>query len=145
MYSYRAINEQCNCEEYWVLDKAHRVGYLFTARYRMENGVTTSIDVKFVNNSSDTLSLDRASVRVSSRNISYQYNDRFLPLPSLTVVPKRSDSIHLSGKEVSGKDDWNKIAGEQLTITLKGVRLGGTELPQQSVDFIPENPKMGTR
>jgi hypothetical protein len=44
---------------------------------------------------------------------------------------------------VTGVEDWHKIAGEQLTITVKGVRLAMKELPQQLVTFIPQNPKLG--
>src|SRR5712672_2453590 len=115
-YTYRVITDNCNCEEYWVADKQNKIGYLFQAHYRMEDGIVTSIDIKFVNNTRETLTLDHGAVRVSSRNFSYQYNDRFIPLPSWSVQPGGSDEVHLSGREVSAKDDWNKIAGERLTV-----------------------------
>ena len=142
LYSYRAVSDNCNCEEYWVADKQNKIGYLFQAHYRMDDGIATSIDVKFVNNTKETLMLDRGAVKVSSRNFSYQYNDKFIPLPSLTIQPGRSEVVHLSGREVSAKDNWNKIAGERLTVTIKGVRLGERELPEQTASFVPENPKI---
>jgi len=144
-YAYRAISENCNCEEYWVADKQNKIGYLFQAHYRMEDGIVTSIDVKFVNNTKETLTLDHGAVKVSSRNFAYQYNDKFIPLPLLTIRPGGSDEVHLSGREVSAKDDWNKIAGERLTVTIRGVRLGDRELPEQAARFVPENPKIENR
>ena len=145
LYSYRVISENCNCEEYWVADKQNKIGYLFQAHYGMDDGIVTNIDVKFVNNSKETLMLDRGAVKVSSRNFSYQYNDKFIPLPSLTILPNQIDVIHLSGREVSVRNDWNKIAGERLTVTIKGARLGERELPEQSAIFVPENPKIENR
>ena len=56
--------------------------------------------------------------------------------------PGDTRSIQFSGNDVTGVNDWNKIAGEQLTITLRGIRLGTKELRQQSVTFVPENPMM---
>jgi hypothetical protein len=140
-YNYRVVNGDCNCEQYRVRDGS--VAYLFRARYRMQGGVLTSIDVELINNSSrDTLSTDEAYVKVSSLNISYQYNDRFLPLPVLNIPPYGSDSIHLTGEDVSGEDDWTKIAGERLTVTIKDLRLGLKTLKPQQVEFVPENPKL---
>ena len=145
IYPYRAVSENCNCEEYWVADKQNKVGYLFQAHYRMEDGIVTSIEIKFVNNSIEPLRLDRGAVKVSSRNISYQYNDKFIPLTSMTILPNQSDVVQLTGREVSAKDDWNKIAGERLTVTIKGIRVGDRELPEQSASFVPENPKLENR
>lgn len=108
----------------------------------MEHGVTTTISVYFINLSDDTLFLDPGVVKISSRNITYLYNDKFIPLPHLIIPPSRSDSVVMTGADMSQNDDWNKIAGEQLVVTLKGIRLGLTPLPQQSVTFIPENPKL---
>src|SRR5258707_10477193 len=107
-YPYRVTSENCNCEEYWVADRQDKIGYLFQARYKMDEGIVTSIDVKIVNNAVEPLQLDRGSVKVSSRNFSYQYNGKFIPLPSLTIQPNGSDVVHLSGREVSAKDDWNR-------------------------------------
>ena len=146
MYSYLAITNNCNCETYAVSDEQNHVDYRFRAHYAMERGIVTHIEVELVNNSnSETLSTDRASVKVSSRNIAYQYNNMFLPVPPLSVEPKNSDVVTLRGRQVTEEEDWNKIAGEQLTITIKGIMLGEKELPQQSVSFVPDNPKLGGR
>jgi hypothetical protein len=141
-YSYRASTANCNCEEYRATDAKHRIDYRFRARYIMDRGVHTNITVTFVNSSRDTLFLDPGAVRISSRNVSYQYNDKFIPLPHVMILPLSSDSVSMTGSEVTGEDDWNKIAGEQLTLTIQGIRLGELTLPQQQVTFIPENPRL---
>jgi len=140
IYSYRVINDDCNCEEYVVYDG--EVEYHFRAEYQMNEGVATMIKIEFINKSNELLSLDLAEAKVSSRNISYQYNDKFLPLPSLTIGPHSSDFVKLLGKETESEDDWHKIAGEQLTVTIKGLSLGSKTLKEQHVTFVPVNPKL---
>lgn len=142
-YPYRIANDNCNCLEYTIQDPGAKVEYRLQATYRMQTGVLTEIDFTIVNRSDDTLAFDRGAVRVSSNNIRYQYNNKFLPLPWDPVLPRSSGSRKLTGKEVTDKTDWNRIAGEQLTITIKGLALGGRELKSQSVTFVPENPNVG--
>ena len=108
----------------------------------MLDGILTSIEIQFFNSSTDTLFLNVASVRVSSRNISYQYNDKFVPLPSIQIAPNRSDVVTLSGRDINGEDGWHKIAGERLSVTIKGVRLGRIQMSEQEVRFVPENPNL---
>ena len=79
---------------------------------------------------------------VSSKNINYQYNNKFLPLPDLVVPPGHSEDLDLDGKEVTASPTWKKIAGEQMTLTLKGMRLGDNMLGTQVVTFVPENPML---
>ena len=114
----------------------------FRARYTMEEGVVTHIEIELTNNNRDSLLLGRGSIRVKSNNIAYQYNDKFLPLPEMIIPPYQRDVVKLVGREVNGKEDWNKIAGEQLRITIKGIRAGERELAAQTAIFIPENPKV---
>jgi hypothetical protein len=108
----------------------------------MDKGIITTIEINFVNHSRDTLFFDLAAVKISSKNITYRYNDKFVPLPHLIILPSRSDLVTMSGNDITQRDDWNKIAGEQMAVTLKGLRLGEQILPEQTVTFIPENPKM---
>ena len=108
----------------------------------MDDGIATTIEIQFTNHSRDTLFFDLATVRISSRNIAYRYNDKFLPLSHPAILPSHTDVVTMSGNDLTQQDDWNKIAGEQLTVTLKGLRLGERILPDQTVTFIPENPKM---
>ncbi len=145
MYFYRAINDGCNCQEYRLADRPGRIEYLFRARYRMEEGVVTDIEIELTNNGPDSLFFDRGAIKVSSQNISYQYNDRFLPLPAMTIPPYRSDIVKLVGREINGKPDWNKIAGEQLRITIKGLHAGLRDLVSQTAIFVPDNPKVRKR
>jgi hypothetical protein len=141
-YVYRVVTENCNCTEYRTRDTKHQVDYLFRGSYGMSKGMLTTIDVGLTNRSNDTLSLALGTVRVSSRNIDYQYNDKFLPLPTLNIPPHQSESIHLTGRSIETKEDWNRIAGERLTVTLQGLQLGAVVLPAMTVTFIPENPKL---
>src|SRR5260221_4339908 len=123
-YSYRIATDQCNCEDFHKTDRKHKVDFHFRAHYVMNHGIITTIGIKVVNRSRDPLLLDQGIVKISSRNVAYQYNDKFIPLPHLVIVPSASDTLALRGSDLSGEDDWNKIAGEQLTLTLQGVRLG---------------------
>jgi hypothetical protein len=112
------------------------------AEYRMDHGIATDITVTLENGSAGTLSTDEATVRVASANVGYQYNNKFLPLQSMSIPHGASRDFHLSGRDVDGADDWHKIAGEKLTLTIRGLRLGGRTLPDQDIVFIPENPKL---
>lgn len=142
-YDYRVSTAGCDCLEYTATDGGSLVEYRFQASYRMQSGVFTEIVFTIVNKSTDTLSFDRAAVKVSSRNIRYQYNNKFLPLPWEPIPPRSSGTRKLTGKEVTEKSNWHKIAGEKLTVTIKGLQLSGRELKSQSVTFIPENPNIG--
>jgi hypothetical protein len=141
-YLYRATNGNCNCEEYRMVDERSGVEMRFRASYVMNHGVATTVEIEFINRSRDTLSLDPGVAKITSRNVGYRFNDKFIPLPHLIIPPSRSDHVVMHGTDVAQEDDWNKIAGEQLTVTLKGISLGLSTMPQQSVTFIPENPKL---
>ncbi len=139
-YPYLASNDNCNCEEYRTT--LYNIEYTYRARYRMEKGMSTLIDVEFNNRSDDTLSTEYASVKVSSRNVSYQYNDKFVAMPAIIILPGRSDMMQMEGNSRDTNENWNIIAGEQLTLTTRGIRLGSKMLPEMSVVFIPVNPKV---
>ena len=142
-YEYYATNDSCNCEAYTARDAAQKISYTFKATYSVNPGIATLIEIEFHNNSGETLHLDPGAVQISSRNVEYEYNGKFLPLPQLDISAHRSDHITLTGKDIRVSDnEWNKIAGEQLVISIRGMRLGGNELAAQSVTFIPKNPKM---
>src|SRR6266849_3889246 len=68
MFTYRAINDDCNCQEFKVVDRVEKIGYLFRARYVMDNGIVTNIGIEFTNNGRDTLFLERGSIKVASNN-----------------------------------------------------------------------------
>ena len=98
MYSYRVITEDCNCDEFRKADGKNNIEYVFRASYTMDHGISTTINVLLLNKSRDTLFLDGGTVRISSRNVSYQYNDRFVPLPHLIIPPFSSDFVRMTGK-----------------------------------------------
>jgi len=141
-YTYRAVTDDCDCEEFTKIDATGVVEYRFRARYTMDSGIHTNIEIEVTNNSNDTLRFDHGTAMVSSRNVAYQYNGKFVPLPNLTIPPKKSDKMKLAGNDRSGENDWHKIAGEQLTVMIRGIRLGEKDVAPQSVTFVPENPMM---
>jgi hypothetical protein len=142
-YSYRVTTASCNCSEYKVLDRDAHVGYTFKAAYRVHDALTTIVTIEFTNHSKETLMLDPGSAMVSSKTVGYEYNAKFVPLPQLTVAPGKSEEITLTGTDAApSKDEWNKIAGEELTLTIKDIQLGGRTIAQQSVKFVPENPHL---
>ena len=136
------VTVHCDCEEYRYTDPKQGIEVQFRARYMMLEGITTTVDIRFANNSADTLHLDLASAMVSSRNIRYQYNNKFVPLPDLHIPQNSTDDVHLFGRSLDREDNWNVIAGEQMTITLQGLRLGDRMLDTIAVEFIPQNPKL---
>lgn len=140
VFEYRVSNDNCDCREYSASDPDHPVRYTFRAEYSMDSGFITQIVVGIRNRSGDTLRLDPGSVRVSSRNIDYQYNNKFIPLPDITIPPGDSEELKLDGREVTDEPSWTRIAGEQLTLTLRGLRIGVKTLKEQTVRFVPENP-----
>lgn len=142
-YLYKAVTNNCNCEEYSVRGSTYPIQYVFRARYRMDEGLVTRIEIDVRNEGPDTILLHTGSVRISSRNVAYQYNNRFVPLPFLILRPGRSETLTLTGRDITGEEDWLKIAGERMTITLRGIRVKETPLPDVSVEFVPDNPKLG--
>jgi len=142
-YIYRVTTDNCNCDEYHVTDKEHRIEYRFSASYKMDHGIITTVNIEFFNNSRDTLFLDQGMVRISSKNIAYRYNNKFIPLPFITIPPGDHDHVDMTGTDVAQTDDWHKIAGEQLSVTLRSIRHGNGILPERTVVFVPVNPKIG--
>ncbi len=141
-YSYLVTTDNCQCEKYAFTDGHDSLSYVFHASYKMYNGVVTDIEVEIKNDSRDTLFLDHAAAKVFSRNVPYMYNDKSLPLPILLITPGSSNTVHLSGEDRTGENDWHKIAGEQLTVTIQGLRLGDREITPRTITFIPQNPMM---
>lgn len=141
-YSFRVTTDNCRCEEFTLKGTRYPVDYVFRATYAMDDGIVTEIGITFVNRGTDSLILYSGGVKVSSRNVEYQYNNRFVPLPFMVIAPGRRERIELTGVDIAGKEDWNKIAGERMTVTIRGIRLGEIRLPEESVEFVPENPKL---
>jgi hypothetical protein len=145
-YDYLAVTENCNCAEFRAQVPGYDIGYVIRANYSIDTTLVTYIEITFSNNTNENLSLDPGVVKITSRNMSYAYNDKFLPLPQMTIRPRSSERFVLTGKDLhASKNEWNKIAGERMTIVMKGIRLGEKELPQQEISFVPDNPKVKKR
>ena len=140
-YPYHVSNENCSCEEYTFSEKEYNVSYQIRAEYRIDDAIITTIELEIFNNGKDTVLLDLGAVKISSRNIAYQYNDRFVPFPARKISPHRSDILIFEGHDNHPEENERlKIAGEQLTLTLKGIYAGTRRLSEHSITFIPYNP-----
>lgn len=143
VYPYRATTGDCNCQHFTSVDPKEPIRYEFTATYRVDTVITTAITVVVHNGSPDTLDLSLGAVRVTSRNVRYRYNDRFVPIMIPAVPPHDQRTLTLVGSAdgVASADPWLSIAGEQVVLTIKGLRLRSKELAAQTVQFVPSNPK----
>jgi len=142
-YPYRAMNDNCSCERFSSADPKVPVRYDFSATYKVDSKITTEITIVVHNGSSDTLDMSLGAIRVASRNVQYRYNNKFVPVTIESVPPHDDRTLTLvgSGTGEGSKEPWFPIAGEELTLTLKGLRLRARELAPQTVQFVPMNPK----
>jgi hypothetical protein len=142
-YPYHAMNDNCSCELFTTVDPKVPVRYEFSATYKVEKTIITEIKVVVHNGTSDTLDTSSGAIRVSSRNIQYRYNNKFVPVTVTAVPPhdERTLTLEGSGTGESASDPWLPIAGEQMVLTLKGLRLHGKDLATQTIQFVPSNPK----
>jgi len=144
LFPYRVTNNDCNCQGFLARDPKADVSYRFTARYAVRDGIATRIEIDIRNGTTDTLDLSLAHVKISSRNVPYRYNNRFLPVTIPAVAPGREERLTLVGEveTLRTENPWYSIAGEEVVATLKGMRLGGLTLTPQVVRMIPDNPKL---
>lgn len=143
-YPYHVVNDGCQCERYTVTDEANSIVYSATGSYSVDGEIRTQIELAITNNNRDTLDLSLAYVKVSSRNVPYRYNDLFLPIEIMNVAPGKKGLLTLVGESANldVRDPWLKIAGEELVITVKGMRVNGREILTQVITFVPHNPKL---
>ena len=144
MIPYSVTTRGCLCERFEVKDEDVPVRYEFSAWYRVDETITTRITVDISNNSRDTLDLSLAYIKVSSRNVPYTHNDRFIPVQLQQVLPGEKRILTLNGESIKRGDDdpWLKIAGEEVVVTLKGMRMRLRTLKSVIVTFVPKNPKL---
>jgi hypothetical protein len=136
-------NRDCNCSTYTVNDKENQITYVFTATYSLDDNMLTTITMKVMNRSDKVLSFNLAHVRVSSERFDYRYNNKFVPFNPLTISPGEEQEIQLVGQaEVKDSDEWLRIAGEKMVVTIRGIRLGDKELQIEDLEFVPVNPKL---
>jgi len=72
----------------------------------------------------------------------------FVPFAAMVLVFFVVNQIAVSlavylTTDIPLREAWNKIAGEQLKVTIQGLRAGSHDLRPQTVIFVPENPKLG--
>ena len=142
VYTYRVVNNDCNCEQFQLTDEVAHVSYSFSGVYSVRGVISTRLTLSIRNDNSDTLDLSLSYIRVSSRNIPYRYNGRFLPVAIPGVPPATQRTLSLDGEvdEVNGSDPWLALAGEELVLTIQGMRMKGKVLTTQVVRFVPQNP-----
>jgi hypothetical protein len=142
-YDFLVTNRDCNCSTYTVKDKENRITYVFTATYSLDDNMLTTITMNVMNRSDKVLSFNLAHVRVSSERFDYRYNNKFVPFNPLTIGPGEKQEVQLVGQaEVKDSDEWLRIAGEKMVVTIRGIRLGDKELQIEDLEFVPVNPKL---
>jgi len=142
-YPYLFLTDNCRCEVYTHRDTRNKLEIQFKAEYEVDDRIITNVEIEFRNNSADTLSLQQAHIKGASRNIRYQYNDRWVPLPYITVPPRETYTAVFQGGDTELVDDpWLKIAGERTRLEIKGLILGKKELESIRVELMPTNPKL---
>ena len=133
-HPYLIISQNCNCEEIILNDHHYPVSYRFKAHYSVGEAIVTTVEIEFINQSTEDLFLDLGTVKISSRNISYQYNDKFLPLPDVVVRPSGTHTLRMVGVETApSKDPKKELEGEQLIVVVKGLRIGVHTLDPQTI------------
>lgn len=141
-YPYRAMNNNCSCERFTSADPKVPVRYEFSATYKVDKRITTEITVVVHNGTEDTLDMSLGAIKVASRNVQYRYNNKFVPVTIPAVPPHDERTLTLVGSETGegSANPWLPIAGEEMILTLKGLRLRGRALATQTVQFVPLNP-----
>lgn len=141
-YPYRIANDGCDCAEFTSTDSTYHISYRYAARYTVGSRIRTEIDITIMNNGADTVQLVDAYVKVTSHNIPYPSNDRYLPVGIRSVPPHGIRSLTLKGEYVpAGKEDlWLRVVGEEVSVMIEGQTAGGQQLAKQTVRLVPENP-----
>ncbi len=144
LYPYRVVNDGCDCTQFRTTDKKVHVSYSVSGLYSLGETIRTDITLSIRNDNRDTLDLSLAYVKVSSRNVPYRYNGKFLPVTISHVAPGKERTLSLEGEanDLKGIDPWLAIAGEELTLTIEGMRMNGRQLRTQVIRFVPQNPKL---
>ncbi len=144
-YPYLFQPDTCNCEVYTYNDPQNRLEIEFRAEYGVDERISTRVEIEFRNESRDTLSLQQATIKGTSRNIRYQYNDRAVPLPYAVIAPRGRYTVLFEGSDTEVVENpWHKIAGERTVLEIDGLMLGGRLLPPIRVELVPVNPKLSS-
>lgn len=144
-HPYLVTTENCFCEEFTYRDERANFTVEVTARYEVRERVTSIVELTFRNMGRDTLDLRQAFVKGTAKNVRYQFNNRFQPLPYVAVPPGESYSMVMEGSDTEiVADPWHKIAGEHVTIELRGLMTGLRRVDPVVLTLIPRNPKLSS-
>ncbi|MEX2090091.1 MAG: hypothetical protein WEB62_09970 [Bacteroidota bacterium] len=142
---YLVTTENCFCEEFTYRDERANFTVEVKATYEVHERVTSVVELKFGNGGKDTLDLRQGFIKGTAKNVRYQFNDRFQPLPHVVVPPGTSYTMVMQGSDTElVAEPWHKIAGEQVTIELRGIQMGSKPVNPVVITMIPRNPKFGT-
>ena len=144
-HPYLVTTDNCFCEEFTYRDEGANFTVEVAARYEVGERVTSIIELTFRNMGSDTLDLRQAFVKGTAKNVRYQFNNRFQPLPYVAVPPGESYTMVMEGGDTEiVADPWHKIAGEQVRIELRGLMMGLRRVDPVVITMIPRNPKLSS-
>jgi hypothetical protein len=142
-YPYLVTTDECNCERFSFKDERGRFEIDVSARYVITDRINSTIEFVFRNQSRDSLSLRQAYLKGTSLNVSYQFNNRFQPMPFVAVPPAGTYTMTLQGSDTeTAENPWLKVAGERIVIEIKGMLLGFRPLAPIILTLKPYNPKL---
>ncbi len=144
-FSYTITTQGCACDVFTTRDDEGKpVHYEFRAVFEVDSMVATKVFVTIVNDANKPLVFTDANARISSKNFQYRFNGLAVPIITDAIKPTERRTLTFEGqaKPTSG-DCWLAIAGEELTLEIKGIQLGLTTLSKKTVVFVPRNPKLG--
>jgi hypothetical protein len=141
-YPYLATDEGCQCEEYTRSDRDAHLTYHVAATYAVGSGIITDLRVEMANGGIDTVDASGAFIKVTSHNVPYEYNGRYISVGIHRIPPGEIRTLTLRGEYTGthGENLWLRIAGEELSIVLDGFTAGDRRISRQEFHFIPRNP-----
>ncbi len=141
-YPYLVTDEGCQCEEYTRNDMDAHLTYHVAATYAVGSGIVSDVRVEMTNDGIDTIDASAAFIKVTSHNVPYEYNDRYIPVGIHRIFPGEHRTLTLRGEYTGthGENLWLRIAGEELSIALEGFTAGDRRISRQEFRFIPRNP-----
>jgi hypothetical protein len=144
-YPYLITTNNCNCEQFTYREEQGRFEIDVSARYEVNERITSTIELVFRNNSRVTLSLQQAFIKGTSANVQYSFNERFQPMPFVQIAPGGRYTMTLAGSDARRTEDpWLKIAGEKVVLEIRGLTLGGRKVPPVMLTLVPFNPKIAS-
>ena len=140
---YLATTNGCQCAVYSWTDPRHKVRFDVSAKYAIDGEFVTRVDLEIRNEGNETLKFTDGYFQIASRNVPFRYNKKMLPLSGTSMAPGEHQTFNLSGSaKPAAPNLWYLIAGEELTVTVTGIRAGSQTVDPLVVTFVPKNPKL---